>query len=220
MSARELTFDELEDAKRLKRIWIARRDELHLSQVKAAKELGYNSQGAISQYINGKVALNFQAAAKFAKLLRVNVAEISPRFGRLVEKPTPSSLEGYTAPSTGTIGGMPTTSTLNWFAFSREFCEVLGVAPENLKLVRLEDDSFKEFPAGTVFLVDDSYQATAEDGVYLLQQGDKIIARRVAIDEEVTLSSGQGKKQKVSKDTFNLLRVLGRVVSVFATVAN
>jgi len=219
MAARELTLDELEDAKRLKRIWIAKRDELHLSQVKAAMELGYNSQGAVSQFINGKVALNFQAAAKFAKLLRVNVAEISPRFGRLVEKPTPSSLEGYTAPTTGVIGGMPTTAALNWFAFSREFCEALGVPAQNLKIVRLEDDSFKEFPIGTVFLVDDSYQTTAEDGVYLLQQGDKIIARRVLIGEEITLSSGHGKKQKVSRDTFDLLRVLGRVISVFATVA-
>ena len=218
MPAREVTIEELEDAKRLKRLWVAKKEELHLSQVKAAKELGYNSQGAVSQYINGKVGLNLQAAAKFAKLLRVNVVDISPRLGQLVERPTPTALDGYTAPTTGSLGGVDTNITLDWFAFSEPFCQALGVAPSHLKLVRMDDDSFKEFPIGTVFLVDDSYQGTPEDGVYLLQQGDRIIARRVTIKDEVILSSGHGKNQRLSKDAFELLRVLGRVLSVFQPI--
>lgn len=218
MPSRDLTQEELADAKRLKQLWQQRKDELHLSQVKAAQELGYNSQGAVSQFINGKVGLNFQAVAKFAKLLRVNVADISPRFAKLVEKPTIPALDKYVAPTTGSLGGLATGIVLDWFAFSKDFCSSLGVTAENLKLVRLEDDSFKEFPMGTVFLVDDSYQTSPEDGVYLLQQGDAIIARRIVIEDEITLSSGHGKKQKLSKDAFQLLRVIGRVVSVFLPV--
>lgn len=37
---RELTSEERDDARRLKQLWIAKKDELHLSQVKAAKEQG------------------------------------------------------------------------------------------------------------------------------------------------------------------------------------
>lgn len=216
---RDLSKEERDDARRLKQLWIAKKDQLHLNQVKAAKELGYNSQGAISQYINGRVSLNFQAAAKFAKLLRVDIQDIAPRFAPLVSKPIPSSLDGYAAPVTGKLGGMETTHVLDWFAFSDEFCRALGVPADHLKLVRVEDSTFKEFPAGTVFLVDDRPQPAPSDGVYLLQDGDKIIGRRLTIEADgVVLSSGAGKKQKMTKDVFAYLRVVGRVVSVLSPV--
>lgn len=215
---RPLTKEELDDAKRLKQLWISKKDQLHLSQVKAAKELGYNSQGAISQYINGKVSLNFHAAAKFAKLLRVEIKEISPRFAPLVGKPIPTSLDEYVAP-TPELCGMETTIVLDWFAYSKKFAQIVGVPVEHIKLVRVEDSTFKEFPEGTVFLVDDREQPTPTDGVYLLKDGEAIIGRRVIIDSEgVVLSSGSGKKQRMSKDVFGLLKVVGKVISVFTPV--
>lgn len=220
MPNRPLTQDEIADARRLKQLWISKKDQLHLSQVKAAKELGYNSQGAISQYINGKVSLNFQAAAKFAKLLRVEVQDISPRFATLMTKPVPTSLDGYSAPVVGELGGMKTTAVLDWFAYSKRFCELIGVPAEHIKLVRVEDSTFKEFPVGTVFLVDDRPQPSPSDGVYLLQEGDKIIGRRLTIESDgVVLSSGAGKKQRMGKEVFAYLRVVGRVISVFSPVS-
>lgn len=218
--SRALTMEELEDARRLKQLWISKKDQLHLSQVKAAKELGYNSQGAISQYINGKVSLNFQAAAKFAKLLRVDIQQISPRFAPLVGKPIPSQLDGYTAPITGELGGMKTSAVLDWFAFSKNFAEAIGCPANHIKLVRVEDSTFKEFPVGTIFLVDDRAHPSPSDGVYLLQEGDKIIGRRLTIESDgVVLSSGAGKKQRMSKDVFAYLRIVGRVISVFSPVS-
>lgn len=217
MANRDLTTDEIEDAKRLRKLWSEKKEELHLSQVKAAKELGYSSQSAVSQYINGKVPINFQTAAKFAKLLKTDIQLIAPRFGKLVTNPIPSSLDGYIAPTTGVLGGAQSDATLNWFAFHSDFCASLGVKPENLKLVRLEDESFKEFPAGTVFLVDDSYQKSPSDGIYLLQQGDKIVARRLTLGTEVVISSGKS-KQHLSADAFGLLRIAGKVLCVFSPV--
>lgn len=219
MVDRVLSQTELDDAKRLKTLWQNKKDELNLSQVKAAKELGYHSQGAISQYLNGKVAMNFHAVAKFAKLLRVDVQAISPRFASLVTKPLPNSLTGYVAPTTGLIGGVATDAVLTWFAMSEKFCEEIGVAPANTKLVRIEDGSFKELPAGSVVLVDDSEHKEPVDCVYLLQEGDKIIARRAIVTSDgVLLSSGNGKKQQISKEVFGLLRVLARVVLVITPV--
>jgi hypothetical protein len=219
MVDRVLSQTELDDAKRLKTLWQNKKDELNLSQVKAAKELGYHSQGAISQYLNGKVAMNFHAVAKFAKLLRVDVQAISPRFASLVTKPLPNSLTGYVAPTTGQIGGVATDAVLAWFAMSEKFCEEIGVAPSNTKLVRIEDGSFKELPVGSVVLVDDSEHKEPVDGVYLLQEGEKIIARRAIVTTDgVLLSSGNGKKQQISKEVFGLLRVLARVVLVITPV--
>lgn len=217
MANRDLTQDEIDDAKRLRKLWSEKKEELHLSQVKAARELGYSSQSAVSQYINGKVPINFETAAKFAKLLKADIQQIAPRFGKLVTKPIPSTLDGYVAPDMGHINGAHTETTLNWFAFHQDFCASLGVDPHNLKLVRLEDDSFKEYPAGTVFLVDDSHQKSPKDGIYLLQQGDKLIARRITIGTEVVISSGKS-KQHLSSDAFSLLRIAGKVLCVFAPV--
>lgn len=219
MVDRVLSQTELDDAKRLKKLWQNKKDELNLSQVKAAKELGYHSQGAISQYLNGKVAMNFHAVAKFAKLLRVDVQAISPRFASLVTKPLPNSLTGYVAPTTGQIGGVSTDAVLTWFAMSEKFCEEIGVAPSNAKLVRIEDGSFKDLPVGSVVLVDDSEHKEPVNGVYLLQEKDKIIVRRVIVTSDgVLLSSGNGKKQQISKEVFGLLRVLARVVLVITPV--
>lgn len=217
MANRDLTPDEIEDAKRLRKLWSEKKEQLHLSQVKAAKELGYSSQSAVSQYLNGKVPINFQTAAKFAKLLKTEIQVIAPRFGKLVTNPIPSDLDGYVAPITGAINGTKSDATLNWFAFHQDFCTSLGVDPKNLKLVRLEDESFKEYPAGTVFLVDDSYQKSPKDGIYLLQQGEKIVARRLILGSEVVISSGKS-KQHLSTDAFGLLRIVGKVLCVIASV--
>jgi len=217
MANRDLTQDEIDDAKRLRKVWREKKEELHLSQVKAAKELGYSSQSAVSQYINGKVPLNFQTAAKFAALLKTDIRTISPRFVKLVTAPIPSTLEGYSAPITGTLGGIPSSACLNWFAWHQDFCSTLGVAPQNLRLVRLDDDSFKEFASGTVFLVHDAPQTSPVDGVYLLSMGDKLVARRISIGNEVVISSGKT-KQHLSKDAFGLLRIAGKVLCVFSPV--
>jgi len=219
MPNRDLNFDEIEDAKRLKEIWKNKKDQMHLSQVKAAHELGYNSQGAISQYLNGKVALNLAAVAKFANLLKVNVGDISPRYARLVRDPTPTPLEPFNPPATGSIGGVPTDMCLDWFAFSKAFAQSLGVPPENLKLIRLDDGSFKEMPIGTVMLIDDRYQEKAESGVYLLESGVKIVARRLVMQNDDIQIVGGNKKMQLSGAAYGLLRIIARVISVFTPVS-
>lgn len=218
MPNRDLTYEEKEDAKRLKGIWQDKKDKLNLNQIKAAEELGYNSQGAISQYLNGKVPLNMQAVAKFAKLLKVAVGDISPRYATMVKDPTPEPLEPYNAPTTGSIGGVPTDTVLAWFAFHTSFCESLGVPPQNLKLVRLDDGSFKEMPIGTVILIDDRYQEKAETGVYLLEQGGKIVARRLVVQNDEIQIVGGNKKMQLSGGAYGLLRIIARVISVFTPV--
>jgi transcriptional regulator with XRE-family HTH domain len=79
VNRRELSQSELEDTTRLRQIWDEKKDSLSLSQQDVADAFGIANQTAISQYLNGKIPLNLEAAIKFAKILEVNIKQISPR---------------------------------------------------------------------------------------------------------------------------------------------
>lgn len=80
-------------AQRLKAIYESKRRELHLSQDKVAAECGWQSQSTVSQYLNGLIPLNFEAAVKFATLLRIAVSEFHTEFGAVLEAYQASSLQ-------------------------------------------------------------------------------------------------------------------------------
>jgi transcriptional regulator with XRE-family HTH domain len=63
--------------KNLKKIWNQRKRELGLTQVGAAKELGW-TQGALSQYLNNLTELRPSATIKLANYLSVPASDIDP----------------------------------------------------------------------------------------------------------------------------------------------
>lgn len=71
-------------ASRLKAIWERKKAELSLTQEKAAGMLGFNTQGAVSQYLNGRVPLNVENTLKFSALLGVEPEEINPDLADLL----------------------------------------------------------------------------------------------------------------------------------------
>lgn len=71
---------QVDDAKRLKSAWLSAKSENpNFTQEYAADEFGWRSQASVSQYINGRIPLNIEALTKFANLLGVSPASISPR---------------------------------------------------------------------------------------------------------------------------------------------
>ena len=78
MARPTLTAEDRAKAKRLKMLWNARKADLALTQVKAARELKI-TQPTFSQYLNAIIPLNTDAVLKFADLLGVSAAEIDPR---------------------------------------------------------------------------------------------------------------------------------------------
>ncbi|WP_430491659.1 LexA family transcriptional regulator [Pseudomonas fulva] len=71
---------QVEDSKRLKALYAAKRAELGLTQDRIAAELGEGvTQGAVSHFMNGRTALSLRAATVFAKALQVPVSAFSPR---------------------------------------------------------------------------------------------------------------------------------------------
>ena len=63
--------------KNLKRIWEQRKRELGLTQISAAKDLGW-TQGALSQYLNNLTELRPSATIKLANYLNVAASDIDP----------------------------------------------------------------------------------------------------------------------------------------------
>lgn len=78
-----MTEDDLKAAQRLKEIWNLKKNVLKLTQEKAADILGFQTQGAVSHYLNGVTALNTDAVIKFASLLGVSPEEIRPELADL-----------------------------------------------------------------------------------------------------------------------------------------
>ena len=80
MTQRIITAADKDAAKRLRAIWESKKQELKLTQVTVADEIG-TSQSAISQYLNGTIALNTDAVIVFAKLLQCEPKDICPVLG-------------------------------------------------------------------------------------------------------------------------------------------
>jgi len=80
MTQRIITDADKDAARRLRAIWESKKQELKLTQVTVADEIG-TSQSAISQYLNGTIALNTDAVIVFAKLLQCEPKDIRPVLG-------------------------------------------------------------------------------------------------------------------------------------------
>jgi transcriptional regulator with XRE-family HTH domain len=90
MPALPLTKEQLDDAARLKEHflkWQKRQKEAGLlsSQEAASEQLGFN-QSSMSQYLNGKIPLNVDAATKFAELMGCRVSDLSPAIAEQAAK--------------------------------------------------------------------------------------------------------------------------------------
>jgi SOS-response transcriptional repressor LexA len=93
-----LSAEQLQDAERLRKIYLARVAESRqrgdvpvLNQTEVGEQCGWNSpQSTVSQFINGKVALNLDALVKLSRVLKFDPGVVSPTLakGVLVLEPT------------------------------------------------------------------------------------------------------------------------------------
>jgi transcriptional regulator with XRE-family HTH domain len=86
MKRRALTQAELAAARRLQEIWDQKRVELDITQEEFAHRCGWQTQGAFSQYLLGKIPLNLKALLKISAELKVFPDEIYPELAALLSK--------------------------------------------------------------------------------------------------------------------------------------
>lgn len=89
---RTITQDDLEAARRLRDQWNARQRERGFTQETASDALGM-TQGAVSQYLNGRLALGVAATIRFARFLNCQPTDIRPDYEHMLA--TRLSLEAY-----------------------------------------------------------------------------------------------------------------------------
>lgn len=131
---RKLTTEEEADAQRLRQVWERQRKALRLTQQEVALECGWSTQAAFGHYLRGLQPLNFSAAFKIAGILKVDIAEISPRLAKQMPQ------RGLSAAAEESSPYQPTTSKQNQkrLAWMRLFdqLERVGLAETALRLLR------------------------------------------------------------------------------------
>ena len=113
MPALPLTKEQLDDAARLKAHFLqwqkARKESgLPASQEALSELLGFN-QSAVSQYLNGKIPLNVDAAIKFAALMERPVLDFSPSLAAQIEQYAAATAAGAD-PAAMIRGATPATT--------------------------------------------------------------------------------------------------------------
>ena len=86
MPAKPLSYEQLQDASRLKNIYLARKEALGLTQAVLADHLGFANQSGVSQYLNGKIPLNAEVAVLFAEQLQCKVSDFSAQLQNQIDR--------------------------------------------------------------------------------------------------------------------------------------
>ena len=191
---RALTSEETGDKDRLKKIWDQKKDELHLSQQNVAKEFGITNQTAISQYLNGRIPLNLEAAIKFSKVLKVRLSEISPRHSRWMADATNEALG----------------------VRINDFLE--GVASP--LYIKVDDDSIApEIKSGDMVCMEQTTKLS--DGIYVFNMDGRSVLRRVKVStsqKSITLEGNDIPPLEIAMSNAGILHIAGRVAFVLHKV--
>lgn len=186
---RDLSPLEHEDSARLRKIWDQKKDSLSLSQQDVADAFGISNQTAISQYLNGKIPLNLEAAIKFSKVLEVNIKEISPRHAEWV----------YGASDKVLGDALHTIFQEN----KKTFCFVAT------------DDLVAPVAMIGDIVCFDATSRIEGDGIYLfdLGEGSSMRHAKVSKDKEHVILSGNGVEDtQMPLANTGMLRITGRLV--------
>ena len=205
-----LSAEQLADAKRLSDIYKsrakasrARGDNPALTQTEVGELCGWNSpQSTVSQYMNGKVALNLDALVKLARVLDFEPSEVSPALAAGVRihasstghkvsdastpLPGPADIDAdidaryafipqYDAKAASGLGSENSHVEIRaTLAFKRDWLRIKGVTPQSLIVIYAEGDSmWPTINDHDVLLVDRSKVKPSSKHVYVLTSTDK-----------------------------------------------
>jgi phage repressor protein C with HTH and peptisase S24 domain len=221
-------------AKRLRNLWDVKKRALHLTQEKAAAILGFSTQGAVSQFLNGTTRLNTDATLGFAKLLQVAPEEIRPELDLGPAPPTllaaasPSSAESIDVPMFNAVASMglgrslPEYETvIDTLRLSKQWVHshLSNISsPSNLAALSAYGDSMAPtFSDGDILIVDRGVSDIRIDAVYVLSLNGELYIKRIQrriTDGAILIKSDNALYDPVivTNGERENLQVLGRVV--------
>lgn len=169
-------------------MWMRKKAELKLSQKDVAKMFGVKNQTAISQYLNGRIPLNLDAAVKFSKILQCNLSEIAPSSAAYLRQALPETLDKAVA------GFIPVDRALTYIT-----CKDDAVAPL--------------ITAGDLVAIDTGTTAITT-GIYAIKgEGDEVNLRDVTVArDQIILSGNHIKESIINKSNQSYISWIGRAV--------
>jgi hypothetical protein len=78
-----VTEENMQESARLKKLWEQRKRVHNLNQTDFGEKFGIGTQGAVWMCLNGRMAISFKAGIGFARGLRCDLAEFSPRLANM-----------------------------------------------------------------------------------------------------------------------------------------
>lgn len=180
---------QLEDAARLRKLFA---DRAKMSQEKFGQTYAIGTQGAVWQYLEGRIPLNLSVALKFADGLSVPLREISPQLADEVDKqhkvaetgayynvsPGPELRARVPLISWTTAGKWAETQDPHTPGEAEEWIVSTATVGPNAFALRVIGDSMEpKIPDGSIVIIDPSRS---------YQHGSIVLAKRVN-DQEATL---------------------------------
>lgn len=183
-------------AARLRQIWetekAARAESAHpLTQEVAGEALGVN-QSSVSQYLGGKIPLNYRAVLIFAKVLGVDPTSIrsdlpeqreSGATGDLSDESEWENIPGYSQPASLGAGHEPNEyAEAHRLKFRASSLRRKGLRPQHLHVYYGAGDSMEpRIMDGDAILFDTSDTAPRDDAIFIIQRGQELFAKRCEI---------------------------------------
>ena len=167
-------------------MWTRKKAELNLSQKDVAEMFGVKNQTAISQYLNGRIPLNLDAAVKFSKILQCNLNEIAPSSAAYLRQALPETLDKAVA------SFIPADRALTYLT-----CKDDAVAPL--------------ISAGDLVALDPDVKTIVSGSYAIKGNGGDIDFREVTVAKnQIVLSGNQIKESIVNKSNQSYISWVGR----------
>lgn len=171
-----LTPEQLEDAKRLKAVYEARKAERGISQDDVADALGVG-QSAIASLLNGVNALNASNASELARFFNVGVEEFSPSIAsEIAQMYSALGQEGKSIPKYeyplfaevqagpfGEVGTYTERDAEKWIATTRKASDKAFWLKVSGHSMTAPQGSQPSFPEGMLILIDPAEEVTHGD---------------------------------------------------------
>jgi SOS-response transcriptional repressor LexA len=180
---------QLNDAARLKKLFA---DRAKMSQEKFGQQFGVGTQGAVWQYLEGRIPLNLPVALKFAQGLECALRDISPKLADELDKANKAQQAGghyNVSPGPELRGRVPLiswTTAGKWAEAqdpygpgeAEEWVVTTATVGPNAFALRVVGDSMEpKIPDGAIVIIDPARN---------FQHGSVVLAKRT-MDQEATL---------------------------------
>lgn len=227
---RVITTADLAAARRLKELWLSRAKPLGVTQETVA-ELLDGTQGLVSQYMTGKIALNYRALLAFAQALQLEDPSViradlpeQQLAGRVLEPQLEYSdwadVRGY-AQATGLGAGAEADeyAESHKLKFRAASLRRKGLRPQHLVVYYGKGDSMEpRIHDGDAILFDTSDTTPKDGAVFIVQRGKEMYAKRCEVLDGVAYFRSDNphgdhhwRKAKRMDNPRDPLQILGRV---------